>query len=122
MDCDQSLLAALRAGGVTAYVEMPTLTAERFEEALPFVVATPLPGVTADARRHEVVPYSIQSYAARRDDARSVFSDARDALIAAWGKTLNHIEVDTIPAPVPSGRDGVWCHEVTWTVSVRSRA
>lgn len=124
MDCDTSVLAALRTVRTHSYIESPTLTATQMSAAIAagMLVATPLPGVTADPRRHESVPYSIQSFAGSRAEAKACLRDARDALIAARGKSLNFVEAAEVPAPVPSGRDGTWSFEATFTASVRARS
>lgn len=124
MDCDTAVLAALRAVRPHSYIESPTLTGAAMKAALAsgLIVATPLPGLSADLRRHESVPYSLQSFATSREDAKDVLRDAREALDAERGRSLNFVDVSEVPAPVPSGRDGVWSFEVTVTASVRARA
>lgn len=124
MDCDSALLAVLRVVRPHSYIEMPTMTGTQMQAAVTagLIIATPLAGATADLRRHESVPYSLQSFAASRAEAKAVLRDAREALDAQRGQSLNHVDVTEVPAPAPSGRDGVWSFEVTVTASVRSRA
>lgn len=124
MDCDLTVLEVLRTVRTHSYIESPTLTGAQMKTALAagMVVATPLPGTSADMRRHESVPYSIQSFATSRALAKATLREAREAIDAAQGRSLNFVDVSEVPAPVPSGRDGVWSFEVTVTASVRARA
>ena len=124
MDSDISLLAALRAVREHSFIESPTLTAAKMKAAIKagLIVATPLPGVSVDIRRHASVPYSVQSFASSRADAKAALREAALAIDGERGKSLNFVDVSQVPAPVPSGRDGVWSFEATWTVSVRDRA
>lgn len=124
MDCDLTVLEVLRTVRSHSYIESPTLTGAQMKTALSagMVVATPLSGTSADLRRHESAPYSLQSFADSREKAKAALREAREALDAARGHALNFVDVSEVPAPVPSGRDGAWSFEVTVTASVRARA
>lgn len=124
MDSDDTLLAVLRAVRSDSYIEWPTLTASKMRAAIKagLIVATPLAGVSVDLRRHQSVPYSVQSFAASRANAKAALRDVALALDGERGKSLNFVDVSQVPAPVPSGRDGVWSFEAAWTVAVRARA
>lgn len=124
MDCDDSVLAVLRTVTAHSYVEWPTLTGDEITAAIAagMLVATPLPGETADLRRHESVPYSLQSFASSRKAARDLTKAALLALDAECGRSLNFVAASVVPAPVPTERDGAWSFEATVTASVRARA
>ena len=124
MDCDLAVLAALRTARAHSYIEAPTLTGPQMRAALSvgLIVATPLPGSSADLRRHESVPYSLVGSATSRAGAKAALRDARLALDASRGRSLNHVDVSETPEPIPSGRDGVWSFQCTVTASVRARA
>ena len=124
MDCDLAVLEVLRDVRPHSYIESPTLTGPQMRAALAagLIVATPLPGSTADLRRHESVPYSLMASADSRAKAKAALRDALVALDEARGRSLNFVDVSETPAPIPSGRDGVWSFQVTVTASVRARA
>ena len=110
-------------GGLTVLSQLnPWVVGLHMVLSVGLIVATPLSGSTADLRRHESVPYSLVGSATSRAGAKAALRDARLALDAARGRSLNHVDVSETPEPIPSGRDGVWSFQCTVTASVRARA
>lgn len=117
VDGDAEVLAVLRQGGLTAYVERPADWLDR----LPLVIVTPLGGTGAGVGVHEHGTYFFECWsAASRADARLLANTVRSLLRTAWLEArVNFAGTNDLPQPAPSGRDGAWRFDVTCIVGIR---